>query len=150
MGTQITLLAKNLDCNHLTFLGDTDTAWLKRLNTHKNFHEALQYFVDNKIGKRFNGALQVDSADLPVFIKRLAWLIRTNGVLTDVYFTDPGKNITANICQYGNLHISATAKTADKLLKGIIKQSQFEYLTSGNCYNRYAKRAAIKGRTIKV
>lgn len=150
LATQISLLAKNLGYDHLIFLGDIDIAWLRRLNTYENFQEALQYLVDNKVGKRFNGALQVNTGELPIFIKNLMWLVRTNGVVQYVHFTDPGQNIVADICQYGNLHISTKHKSADKNFKYAVAKSTFTYLTDTNCYNKFSKSGAIKGRTITV
>src|SRR6185437_844961 len=150
LGTELVSLADDLGYENFIFLGDIDIAWLRRLNTYENFQEALQYLVDSKISKRFNGALQVEITELPNFIKHLAWLVRTNGILPYVYFTDPGQNIIGNICQYGNLHISTKNKTADKKFKDAIKKSTFTYLTDGSCYNKFSKSGTIKGRTITV
>ena len=150
LGTQITLLAKNLGYDHLIFLGDIDLAWLRRLNTYETFQEALQYLADNKISKRFNGALKVNMDELPLFIKNLIWLVRTNGIVQYVHFTDPGQNIVADICQYGNLHISTKHKSADKDFKDAFAKSTFTYLTDTNCSNKFSKSGGIKGRTIIV
>jgi hypothetical protein len=150
LGTQLVSFANNLGFDNFIFLGDEDIAWLRRLNTHENFQEALQYLVDNKIGKRFNGALQVGTIEIPTFIKHLAWLVRTNGILPYVHFIDPGQNIIGNICQYGNLHISTKNKTEDKNFKDAIAKSQFRYSTDEGCYNKFSKSNSIKGRTIVV
>jgi hypothetical protein len=150
LGTELVSLALNLGFDNYIFLGDEDIAWLKRLNTYENFQESLQYLVGNKINKRFNGALQVDIAEIPTFIKHLAWLVRTNGILPYVHFIDPTQNIIGNICQYGNLHISTKNKTADKNFKSAIAKSSFTHLTDGNCYNKFSKSGAIKGRTITM
>lgn len=150
LGTQIALLANSLGYDRLVFLGDTGIAWLRRLDKYGNFQKELQYLVDNKIGKRFNGALQVGTDELPIFIKQLSWLVRTNGIVQYVHFTDPGQNIAGSICQYGNLHISTTTKTADKRFKGIVAKSQFTYLTDTNCINKFSTKKAVKGRTITV
>ena len=150
LGSQLASLANNLGFDNFIFLGDEDIAWLRRLNTYENFQEALQYLADNKIGKRFNGALQVDTLEIPTFIKHLAWLVRTNGILPYVHFIDPSQNVIGNICQYGNIHISIKNKTADKNFKDAIAKSQFTYLTDGSCYNKFSKSGAIKSRTIVV
>ncbi len=71
LGTQITSLTKNLGYDHLIFLGDMGISWLKRINTYGNFQEALQYLVDNKIAKRFNGALQFNTEEFTTLIKTL-------------------------------------------------------------------------------
>ncbi|MFM2359666.1 MAG: hypothetical protein RLY16_1659 [Bacteroidota bacterium] len=150
LGTQLVFLANSLGIDHFIFMGDEDTAWLRRFNTYDCFQESLQYLSDNKIGKRFNGALQVETAEIPLFIKHLAWLVRTNGLLPYVHFIDPEQNIIGNICQHGSLHISSKNKTADKKFKNIITKSQFAYLTDGRCYNKFSKAGAIKGRTLIV
>lgn len=143
LGSQIGFLVENLGYDYLVFLGDIDIAWLKRLDTYESFQEALQYLSDKKIGKRFNGALHVDIDEIQTFIKNLSWLIRTNGIVQYVHFTDPGQNIVGNICQYGNIHISTKNKTADKRFKEIVSKSQFTYLTDISCTNKFSKSNTI-------
>jgi len=150
LGSQLVLLAKNLGYDNFIFLGDENIPWLKRLNTYEAFQEALQYLVDNKITKRFDGALQVDATEIPIFIKNLAWLVRTNGILPYVHFVNTGQNIIGDICQYGNLHVSTKNQTSDKIFKDAITKSAFTYLTAGDCYNKFSKSGAIKGRTTIV
>ena len=150
LGIQLVYLANNLGYDNFIFLGDEDTAWLRRLGQYEDFQKALQYLVDSKISKRFNGALQVDTAEIPTFIKHLAWLVRTNGILPYVHFVDPGQNIIGNICQYGNLHISTKNKTTDRRFKDVITKSLFAYMTDRTCSNRFSKSGAIGGRTITV
>jgi hypothetical protein len=122
LGAQITELVKNIGYDHLIFLGDIDIAWLRRFDTN----------------------------ELPTFLKHLSWLVRTNGVLPYVHFTDPGQNIVGEICQYGNLHISTKTKAADKRFKDIVTNSRFTYLTDKNCINKFSKKNVIKGRTITM
>ena len=81
LASELLKLMSSLGYDHFIFLGDEDIPWLRRLNTYEDFQESLQYLVDSKIGKRFNGALKVDGSELPILIKNLVWLIRTNGVL---------------------------------------------------------------------
>lgn len=150
IGTELVNLIKGLGSDYLIFLGDDNTAWLRRLHTYESFQESLQYLVDNKIGKRFNGALQVDTTEIPVFIKHLAWLVRTNGILPYIHFIDPGQNIIGGICQYGNLHFSTKNKKADKFFHQLISMSKFEFLTDTVCTNKFSKSSRIQGRTIEV
>lgn len=103
LGTEITSLITSLGFDKLTFLGDDKTPWLYKDHDYKPAKEGLQYLADNKIGKRFNGGLQVDTVQLPIFTKHLCWLVRTNAVLAYIHFTDSGQNIIGSICQYGNL-----------------------------------------------
>ena len=152
LGEELTSLMIKFGCDKLIFLGDLEIAWLYRVNYFKQFPDArhakegFQYLIDNKIGKRFNGALEIDTAQLAGFIKHLAWLVRTNAVLSYVHFIDPGENFFGDICQYGNLHLYTFSLKADKQLKKLIAKSKFEYVKDGNCYNKFSKTGAIKGR----
>lgn len=146
MGTELVSLAKNLGFDHYIFLGDEDIPWLRRLNTYDTFQEALQYLIGQNVNKRFKGALQVDLEELPLFIKNLAWLVRTNGILPYVHFIDPGQSIVADICQYGNLHISTITNATDNEFKRVIERSSFTWLWDHQCYNKFSKSGAIKDR----
>jgi hypothetical protein len=150
LGTELTKLITNLGCDKLIFLGDEKTAWLDRDHDYKQAKEGLQYLVDNKIGKRFNGALQVDTIQLPIFIKHLAWLVRSNAVLAYIHFIDPEQNIIGDICQYGNLHIATKTKKSDRHFKELIIKSKFKFLVDEICNNKFSKSSRIKGRSIKV
>ncbi len=150
LGIEIANLTTAFGFDKLIFLGEEDTPWLHRDHDYKPAKEGLQYLIDNKIGKRFNGAIQVDTTQLPTFIKNIAWLVRSNAILHYIHFVDPGQNIIANICQYGNLHIATKTKTVDKHFKEVIAKSKFEYLGDGNCYNKFSKNGKITGRQIRL
>ena len=150
LGAELCSLITALGFDKLIFLGDANTPWLYRDHDYPPAKEALQYLANNKIGKRFNGGLQVDIEQLPTFIKHLAWLVRSNAVLPYVHFVDDVQNIIGNICQYGNLHISTKTKNTDTHFKTAIAACKFEYVTDGHCYNKFSKSGAIKGRTATV
>ena len=67
--------------------------------------------------------MQIDIADLPIFIKHLAWLVCTVGFQPDITFIDPGQNITGKIYQYGKLNIPIKNKMADTKFKDVIKNA---------------------------
>ena len=146
LGTELNKLAKELGGDTLIFLGDTELPWLYQVNDYKPAKEAQQYLIDNKIGKRFNGALQISSSELPTFIKHLCWLTRCNAALPYIHFIDTGQNIIGNICQYGNLHLDTLNAKIDKHFKIIIDKSMFMYLEGNKCYNQFGKTSAINGR----
>ncbi|MGB8192289.1 MAG: hypothetical protein WCF67_10240 [Chitinophagaceae bacterium] len=150
LGIELTGLTKAFNADVLIFLGDTETPWLHQQNEYKPVQEAQQYLVANKIGKRFNGALQADTAELPVFIKHLAWLIRCNASLPYFYFTDPGNKILVTICQYGNLHLDTLNAEADKMIKAFMHSSKLQYGNNSSCYNQFGKTGAISGRQITI
>lgn len=144
LGTQLVLLARNLEYSDFIFLGDEDIAWLKRLHTYEVFPKDLQYLIDNKIGKQFSGALQVNTLEIPTFIKHLAPLVRFNGILPYVHFINPEQNIIGSICQHGNIHISTINKKADKDLKAAIAKTLFEYTRAEKCG------LSIKSNSMKI
>ncbi|NEU77407.1 hypothetical protein PI95_034325 [Hassallia byssoidea VB512170] len=150
LGKEIADLTTHLGFNKLIFLGDLTIPWLYLDHNFKQAKEALQFLADNKIGRRFTGALQVDTDQLPTFVKHLSWLVRTNAILPYVHFIDPGQNVIGTICQYGNLHIYTVNKKANKLLEKLIDQSKFECLTELTCDNKFSKISAIKGRQLNV
>jgi hypothetical protein len=150
LGREINNLTPHLGFDKLIFLAESNLPWLYRNHDFKQAKERQQYLVDNKIGKKFNGPLQVDTSALPMFIKHLAWMVRTNAVLACVHFIDPGQNIIGTICQYGNLHIYTVNKKIDSRLKEIIDKSNFQYLTDGICYNKFSKSSVIKGRRVSA
>ncbi len=90
LGIELKKLTKALHADTLIFLGDTETPWLYQENDYKHVKEAQQYLSEKTIGKRFNGALQVDTAELPTFTRHLAWLVRCNAALP--YFHSRTKN----------------------------------------------------------
>jgi len=150
LGREIANLTTKLEFDKLIFLGDEKTPWLYRDHDFKPAKGGLKYLIDQKIGKRFNGALQVSKTELPTFIKHLSWLVRCNAILPYIHFIDPGQTIIGNICQYGNLHISTMTATGDIKFNEVISKSKFSFLTDGNCYNKFSKGGAIKGRVITV
>ncbi|MEO5684921.1 MAG: hypothetical protein ABIQ88_19920 [Chitinophagaceae bacterium] len=149
LATEIANLTKHLRYEHLIFLGDEKTPWLDKASDYKSAMGGLEFLIANKVGKRFNGALLTDIANLPTFIKHLTWLIRSNTLLPYVHFMDKGQNIVGSICQYGNLHIDSLNKRADRFLKDFVSTSQFDYVFDKRCSEKYSK-TGIKGRQISV
>jgi len=136
----ITTLGNELDFKELYFLGDSTAPWLYRNHSYKPVAKASVYLANEGITTTFNGAIKVSSNELSLFLKHLFWLVRCNGVVFHPHFTDAGYNIVANICQYGNLHISTLNEATDDMLNTVIAEAGFEHV-DGNCGGY-----AIKGR----
>lgn len=149
LGTELFKLAKQLSYDNLIFLGDTELPWLHQDNEYKPVKEAQQYLTDNKVGKRFNGALQVKNTELVTFVKHLSWLTRCNASLPYFHFTDKEQNVIGYICKYGNLHIDTLNQATDNLIKEFVDTGKFIYL-EGNCFNEFGKTNVITGRRIIV
>jgi hypothetical protein len=123
-------IASRLNYKHLVFLGDYKRPWLYQNNSYKPVKRAMQYLIANKVGKNFDGALFVDTADLSEFSKHLYWLVRCNAALPIFNFLDEEQNIVGSICHYGNIHLSTLNKRADKQLMAIIEKNDFIIIKS--------------------
>ena len=150
LGKEMVKLVNALHTDRLIFLGDTETPWLYQDNDYKPVKAAKEYLTFHKIGKRFNGALQVDTAELPTFIKHLAWLTRCNAALPTVHFIDKGQNIVGSICKYGNLHLDTLNEQTDKIIALLVESSKFEFGDKSSCNNLFGKTSAISGRQTVV
>jgi hypothetical protein len=146
LGIELTKLTRAFHIDTLIFLGDSETPWLYQLNNYKPAREAQEYLRERRVGKRFNGGLQIDTAELPTFIKHLTWLSRCNGSLPDFYFTDKPQSMVGSICKYGNLHLDTINEQAENLLIAFLKDSKFEYGNQRSCYNRFKKSRVISHR----
>jgi hypothetical protein len=145
LGLELTKFVQELGFDSLVFLGDNEIPWLNQHNEYKPVAEAQLYLAEKKIGRRFNGALEVTTPELPVFVKHMAWLIRCNASLPYFHFIDAGENIMGAICQYGNIHLYTLKADTVVEITSIIGRSKFEYLT-GNCSNEFGRDGAIRGR----
>ena len=146
LGKELARLTKAFHIDALVFLGDTETPWLYQDNEYKPVKEAQEYLIAKKIGKRFNGALRVDTSELPTFTKHLSWLIRCNAALPYFHFIDEQQRVVGSICQYGNLHLDTLNEQVDKTLKLFVENSQLEYGDKNSCNNWFGKTGAISGR----
>jgi hypothetical protein len=141
MGIELTGMAKEFNSNYLVFLGDNKKVvwpWMTFWNMYditRSKKEAITYLVNNKVGKRFNGALQVEVSELTEFVQHLYWLNLATINCFNVYFTDPEQNFVGHICQYGNLHIDTLHGKADQQLKAFLNNSLLKFSVDTKCYS---------------
>lgn len=133
LSKELTKLIKLLQFENVTFLGDTTIPWLFSDHDYKPVKKGLEYLVNNKISKSFNGAIQVNTNDLPEFMKHLFWLVRCNGIVIYAHFSDPEFNIMGGICQYGNIHLSTLNEETDLHFNKILINTELDILTEGHC-----------------
>jgi len=139
---ELTKLFKALKYDHLLFLGDNTTPWLFHDHDYKPVKLGLDYLINNKISKSFNGAIQVNIENLTEFMKHLFWLVRCNGIVFYAHFSDADFNIMVSICQYGNLHFSTLNEKTDKAFNMALAKTTLQISQNNNCGDK-----AISGRT---
>ena len=154
LASELSNLTKKLNFTSLIFLGDNKNYWLTKLSLERNDYkllvDALNYFLDNKVRKRFNGGLEVDNHALSTFIKHFYCLVRCDASLPYFHFMDKEQSFLGSICQYGNLHFDTLNKKADELLKKALIGSQFVNVVDRKCYSSFSETSAIKTRQTNV
>jgi hypothetical protein len=135
-------LIRELGYDALIFMGDGERPWLYRYEEYtgksKAIAEAIEYFIANKVGKRFNGALVVNTSKLPEVFRHIYWLTSPNSALPIFHFMDNAGNILGSICQYGVVHFYTLNKAADDLFKQIAKDTS-TLLLGTECNTPYGK-----------
>ena len=149
LSQQFTQLIELLKFDTLIFLDDYKMPWRGQDNEYKPAKRALQYLIEQNVGKRFNGGLEVNLGDLSEFSKHLFWLSRCNASLPTFHYMDKGENILGYLCKYGNLHVQTLNKRIDNKFQYIIGNIEF-LLVNGNCRESFSKSGRIKGRRIIV
>ncbi|KRT13021.1 hypothetical protein ASU31_26820 [Pedobacter ginsenosidimutans] len=139
LGEELNHLLKGLKSDCFIFLGDEKLAWRFREGKYKNFKKGMQFLENEGIGKDFKGGLIINKQNLPQFIKHLADLVGTNGIVQYVYFTDESQSVLGSICKEGNLHISTMNEESDDALKKVVLSTKFEFL-NGKCYNQFSNK----------
>jgi hypothetical protein len=129
LSIEIPQLMKHLGISSLIFLGDIKYGWYPyyKQHDHKLVKEAVQFLKENKVGPRFNGALQVDFKDLKEFIRHLYPLTLTNALSPMLYFMDKEQNILGIIHYRGMVFISAFNKKYNKLLIESVYKTNFKF-----------------------
>jgi len=149
LAAEVSDLIEYLKADCLIFLGDTKTPWLYQQNDFESVKSALEHLYENKIGKTFNGGLELSITGLRPFLTHLFWLARCNAAFPNIHFTDKGQQFIGNICKYGNVHLFTLNRKCDSLLKAALKKSGLTILEEEKCSDQFSKMARIKGRQTK-
>lgn len=130
LATEITALFKKLKISKLIFLGDTKYPWISKLSAERVDYapltNALTYLTSNKIGRRFNGAIEVDISELFVFIQHFYIITRCDASFAYFHFMDKGQNLIGYIHYSGELRIDTLNKMTDNLFLKTIRTTRFQ------------------------
>jgi hypothetical protein len=129
LATEISKLIKDLGYNKLIFLGDTDQYWISKLSIERDDYrplkEALEYLESHKVGRRFNGALEVDQVELFTFLKHFYCLTGCDSSLPYFHFMDTGQNFIGYIHYTGEVRIDTLNKDAAVNISNAIAKTNF-------------------------
>ena len=112
--------------------------------------EALDFLRVQKVGDNYSGALKVTTESLPAFMIHLFWLVRGNASLPVLYGMDEGQHLLLNLCQYGNLHLSALDEATDKSFQQVLPQTGLLFFTEGYCYESFGNHRKVSGRMLNM
>jgi len=146
LSLELPRLIGHMNIGSLIFLGDSKRAWRYQESNYPPVHEAHLYLERNKVGKRFDGALEVTLEELPAFVKHLYWLVRCNAALPVFHFMNDQQDFVGSICQYGNVHISTLSTSADNLFPVALEKSNFINADSAHCYDTFSNKSQISNR----
>jgi hypothetical protein len=146
ISTALTRLIRGMEFDSLIFIGDSNIPWLKQDNNYPPVKTSFQFFQENGVGRKFNGALKIRTPLLTGFTKHLFWLIRCNANLPSIHFSDPAQQVLISICKYGNIHFDTLNKTIDDLFMATLDKSGLKQLEHLKCYDPFTTNGKIKGR----
>jgi hypothetical protein len=139
-----------IGAENIIFLGESRRAWRYQDNPYPPVQEALQYLAQNKVLKKFDGALDVSKNDWSSFFKHLFWLVRCNAALPTFYFVDNQQTILGSLCQYGNFHLSTLTAEAENRFLQVIDKTSFSELIGEKCFSSFSKSNKIANRTTLI
>lgn len=147
-GLSLQKLLMGMGIEKIVFMPEINVAWLHRDSDYKPAKEAVEYLIATGMSKTFNGGLLVSVQDIPVFLKHLYWLVRTNIVLAYVYGVDEAQHIVVNICKDGGVHFDTLDEETDKLFHLAFASSGFIFREGNTCFSPWQETSKIKGRTL--
>ena len=99
---------------------------LPKRTDYASIIKAVQYFEKNKLGKKFNGGVQVGISDLPEFIKHFYCITRSDSTFDVFYFSDPAQNILGFIHYSGDVLFQILIEEFESKFVKAIKKTAFK------------------------
>jgi hypothetical protein len=150
LASELTTLLGQLNGGSLIFCCEQAHPWRGLENDYAPVKEALLYLEQNKIGKTFDGALEVDEAEQPAFFKHLFWMVRCHAAMPVIYFMNLEQSFVGTICQYGGLHISTLSAAAESAMEAALPLAAFVVSSAEKCHSTFSKSAKIAHRQTVV
>jgi hypothetical protein len=88
--------------------------------------KAVRYFEKNKLGKKFNGGVQVSISELPEFIKHFYCITKSDAKFHGFYFSDPAQNILGFIHHGGEVLLQILIEEFENQFVMSIKKTAFK------------------------
>lgn len=122
-------LVQLLDIDTLIILGQSNKPWISKFTRERRDCKALtktiKYFKSLKIGKKFNGAVIIQTEEIDVFISNFYTLTRCDSGFSDFYITDVGENLLFYIHYSGEIKILTLRKEIEQRLRRSLVETKF-------------------------
>jgi hypothetical protein len=122
-------LVQLLDIRSLIILGQFNKPWISKFTRErkdfKALTKAIKYFKSIKVGKKFNGAIIIQTEEIDVFISNFYTLTRCDSGFSDFYITDVGENLLFHIHYSGEIKILTLRKETKERLRRSLSQTKF-------------------------
>jgi hypothetical protein len=129
LSTEIIKLYKNLNVENLIFFGDYNRNWISKFTEmredYKPLIDSVNYFKQQKISKRFNGAVKVNKAELIEFIKHFFVLTRCDAEFAYYHFLDEKENLLGLIHYSGEVRFDTLNEKTNKVFLKEINKTKF-------------------------
>lgn len=129
LSSEITKFYKNLSVESLIFFGDYDRKWIskftKERKDYKPLIQSVDYFKEQKINERFNGAVKVNLSELEEFIKHFFVLTRCDSAFAYYHFLDEKENLLGYIHYSGEIRFDTLTEKMDKMLLEELDKTKF-------------------------
>lgn len=129
IAAELSNLILTCEFKSLIFLSDKDSPWITKLSANRSDHppiiKAVEYFESNKLGKKFNGGIEVPVTDLPEFIRHYFCLIRSDASFHAGYFSDPSQLFLGCIHHSGEVQFCLLNKKFDLTFSAAIAKTKF-------------------------
>jgi hypothetical protein len=130
LANEITKLYDKLNIDNIIFLGDTNYTWITKNSINRDDYKplinALKYLKQNKIGKRFNGAIAVEKSEFFVFLQHFFEMTRCDASFSYYHFMDKGQNLIGSIDYCGEIQILPLNHKTDKMFLKKIGKTKFQ------------------------
>jgi len=126
---EIASLIKKLNIEKLIFMSERNQKWISKSTQNRKDSEpltnAIEYFKNHKIEKKFNGGVKVGNEELSRFLENFYTLTKCDGGFFDFNFIDKNENYLFYIHYSGELKVLTLNENANQSFLKIIKETKF-------------------------
>ena len=127
--SELIKLIEKLSIQQLIFLTETNAPWIsKNARTHvsvKKLVDAVAYFKSHKIGKHFNGGIQIATENLNQFLPHYFKLTQFDACFHDCNFMDVDQQLIFTIHHSGEIRVMILDQPCDEEFLKFIKETDF-------------------------